>query len=109
MGKGAIGSISCAAVVAASSFNMAITDPQPLLDQIDRARLAKILGRERVSLSIAPEISEPNPVLASNIASINGSSSVPIDTPASTRDVAKISSDRVIRSKVQRFGENVDT
>ncbi|KAJ5471011.1 Aconitase/3-isopropylmalate dehydratase large subunitalpha/beta/alphasubdomain 1/3 [Penicillium desertorum] len=109
MGKGAIGSISCAAVVAASSFNMVITDPQPLLDQIDRARLAKILGRERVSLSIAPEISEPNPVLASNIASINGSSSVPIHTPASTRDVAKISSDGVIRSKVQRFGENVDT
>ncbi|KAJ6178078.1 Aconitase/3-isopropylmalate dehydratase [Penicillium mononematosum] len=109
MGKGAIGSISCAAVVAASSFNMVITDPQPLLDQIDRARLANILGRERVSLSIAPEISEPNPVLASNIPSINGSSSVPIHTPASTRDVAKISSDGVIRSKVQRFGENVDT
>lgn len=109
MGKGAIGSISCATVVAASSFNMLITDPQPLLDRIDRARLAKILGRERVSLSISPEISEPNPVLASNIARVDASSSPPTQTPGSTLDLAKISSDGVIRSKVQRFGENVDT
>ncbi|KAJ5429265.1 Aconitase/3-isopropylmalate dehydratase large subunit alpha/beta/alpha subdomain 1/3 [Penicillium cf. griseofulvum] len=109
MGKGAIGSITCAAAVAASSFNMVITDPQPLLGQIDRAKLAKILGRERVSLSIAPEISEPNPVLVSNIASVDSSSIFPIQTPAPTLDVTKMSSDGVIRSKVQRFGENVDT
>ncbi|KXG51280.1 Aconitase/3-isopropylmalate dehydratase large subunit, alpha/beta/alpha, subdomain 1/3 [Penicillium griseofulvum] len=109
MGKGAIGSITCAAVVAASSFDMVITDPQPLLGQIDRAKLDRILGREGVSLSIAPEISEPNPVLASNIASIDASSSLPIQTPAPTLGVAKISSGGVIRSKVQRFGENVDT
>ncbi|KAJ5794493.1 Aconitase/3-isopropylmalate dehydratase large subunit alpha/beta/alpha subdomain 1/3 [Penicillium paradoxum] len=109
MGKGAIGSISCATVVAASSFNMSITDPQPLLDQIDKAKLAKILGSERVSLSIAPEISEPNPVLASNIACVDASSSAPVQTPASTLDVAKISCDGVIQSKVQRFGDNVDT
>ncbi|KAJ5817867.1 Aconitase/3-isopropylmalate dehydratase large subunit alpha/beta/alpha subdomain 1/3 [Penicillium robsamsonii] len=109
MGKGAIGSITCAAVVAASSFNMVVTDPQILLGQIDRAKLAKILGREGVSLSISPEISEPNPLLASNIASIDASSSLPIQASAPTLDVARISSDGVIRSKVQRFGENVDT
>ncbi|KAJ5153883.1 Aconitase/3-isopropylmalate dehydratase large subunit alpha/beta/alpha subdomain 1/3 [Penicillium coprophilum] len=109
MGKGAIGSITCAAVVAASSFNMIITDPQPLLGQIERVKLDKILGREGVSLSIAPEISEPNPALAPKIASINASSSLSIQAPAQTQDVAKVPRGGVIQSKVQRFGENVDT
>jgi homoaconitate hydratase len=109
MGKGAIGSITCAAVVAASSFDMVVTDARPLLDQIDRGRLDKMLGSEKVSLRIAPEISEPNPFLASNIITVVSGSSTPAETAASIGDAAKSSTDDVIRSKVQRFGENVDT
>ncbi|KAJ5652662.1 Aconitase/3-isopropylmalate dehydratase large subunit alpha/beta/alpha subdomain 1/3 [Penicillium longicatenatum] len=109
MGKGAIGSITCAAVVAASSFDMVVTDARPLLDQIDRGRLNKMLGSEKVSLRIVPEISEPNPSLASNIITVVSGSSTPAETAASIGDTAKSSTDDVIRSKVQRFGENVDT
>ncbi|KAJ2957152.1 hypothetical protein NQZ79_g7069 [Umbelopsis isabellina] len=36
MGKGSIANISSAATVAASSFSMTLKDPRPLLDQIDR-------------------------------------------------------------------------
>ncbi|KAI8629515.1 aconitase iron-sulfur domain-containing protein [Xylariaceae sp. FL1651] len=45
MGPGAIGSLASAITVAASSFNMEITNPAPLLDAIDTDRLDQILGR----------------------------------------------------------------
>ncbi|KAJ5688755.1 hypothetical protein N7462_003147 [Penicillium macrosclerotiorum] len=110
MGKGAIGSITCAAVVAASSFGMIVTDPRPLLDQIDRARLDKILGKERVSLVIAPEITEPNPVIASNDTPVLAESiSTSEETKASTEYTSKTSTKGIIRSRIQRFGENIDT
>ncbi|KAJ6115222.1 Aconitase/3-isopropylmalate dehydratase large subunit alpha/beta/alpha subdomain 1/3 [Penicillium sp. IBT 16267x] len=109
MGKGAIGSITCAAVVAASSFDMVITDARPLLDQIDRVKLDKMLGHEKFTLTIAPEISEPDPYIASNVTPVVADGSIPTETAASTGDTAKSSADGVIRSKVQRFSENVDT
>ncbi|KAJ5950025.1 Aconitase/3-isopropylmalate dehydratase large subunit alpha/beta/alpha subdomain 1/3 [Penicillium verhagenii] len=109
MGKGAIGSITCAAVVAASSFEMIVTDARSLLGQIDRERLNKILGSEKAPLTIAPEIIEPNPFIASNVTAIavNGTPSSEIEV--STEKSVKISTDGILRSKVQRFGENVDT
>lgn len=109
MGKGAIGSITCAAVVAASSFDMIVTDARPLLNQIDRVKLDKMLGSEKVLLTIAPEISEPDPFIASNITPVVAESSTPTETAASTCDKPKPSTDGLLRSKVQRFGENVDT
>ncbi|KAK3692463.1 aconitase family protein [Podospora appendiculata] len=48
MGPGAIGSIASAVTVAASSFDMSITDPTTLLDDIDLSHLADILGGEVV-------------------------------------------------------------
>ncbi|TGJ79978.1 hypothetical protein E0Z10_g8784 [Xylaria hypoxylon] len=41
MGPGSIGNIAAAATVAASSFAMRITDPQPLLDQLNLDELVK--------------------------------------------------------------------
>lgn len=41
---GAIGHLSSAATVAASSFGMKITDPRPFLDEIDQNRLREALG-----------------------------------------------------------------
>ncbi|KAJ5999325.1 Aconitase/3-isopropylmalate dehydratase large subunit alpha/beta/alpha subdomain 1/3 [Penicillium sp. IBT 35674x] len=109
MGKGAIGSITCAAVVAASSFDMAVTDARPLLNQIDRVKLDKILGSEKVSLTIAPEINEPDPYIAPNITPVVADGSTPTETAASPEETANLSTDDVLQSKVQRFGENVDT
>lgn len=43
-GLGAIGSITSAVTVAASSFTMTITDPATLLDDIDASRLKDLLG-----------------------------------------------------------------
>ncbi|KAI1426361.1 hypothetical protein F5Y12DRAFT_784069 [Xylaria sp. FL1777] len=43
MGPGSIGNLAAAATVAASSFAMKITDPQPLLDQLDPEELTKYL------------------------------------------------------------------
>ncbi|KAJ5537800.1 Aconitase/3-isopropylmalate dehydratase large subunit alpha/beta/alpha subdomain 1/3 [Penicillium frequentans] len=109
MGKGAIGSITCAAVVAASSFDMVVTDARPLLNQIDRVRLDKILGSEKVSLTIAPEISEPDPYIASTITPVVADGNTPTESAAFPGETANSSTGDVLQSKVQRFGENVDT
>ncbi|RFU24175.1 hypothetical protein B7463_g12162, partial [Scytalidium lignicola] len=58
MGPGAIGSLASAVTVAASSFDMTITDPTPLLDEIDLSRLEDILGRKLEAAS-PPHYVEP--------------------------------------------------
>ncbi|KAM5519539.1 aconitase family protein [Fusarium oxysporum f. sp. phaseoli] len=101
MGKGSFGNITCAAAVAASSFDMVVTDPKFLLDQLDSAKLDRLVSGGRSS---GPQpvlrISEPRPEMSS--------SSVPVLLSSSESDVGEITP-RIIRSKVQRFGENVDT
>ncbi|KAG5655553.1 hypothetical protein KAF25_003890, partial [Fusarium avenaceum] len=101
MGKGSFGNITCAAAVAASSFDMVVTDPRFLLDQLDSAKLERLVSGGRSS---GPQpvlrISEPRPEMSSN--------SVPVLLSSSKSDVGA-TTPRTIRSKVQRFGENVDT
>ncbi|CAK7234873.1 hypothetical protein SBRCBS47491_009096 [Sporothrix bragantina] len=58
MGQGSIGNLASAATVAASSFNMAVTNPQSLIDQIPPERWEALKGRG--SLSAAPLRSEPD-------------------------------------------------
>ncbi|RKK66595.1 hypothetical protein BFJ69_g15271 [Fusarium oxysporum] len=101
MGKGSYGNITCAAAVAASSFDMVVTDPKFLLDQLDPAKLQRLVSGGR-SKGPQPElqISEPTPEVSSN--------NVPILFDSPDSDAGRTTS-RVIRSKVQRFGENVDT
>ncbi|KAH7468220.1 putative aconitate hydratase [Fusarium oxysporum f. sp. matthiolae] len=101
MGKGSFGNITCAAAVAASSFDMVVTDPKFLLDQLDSAKLERLVSGGRSS---GPQpvlrISEPRPEMSSN--------SVPVLLSSTESDVRE-TTPRIIRSKVQRFGENVDT
>ncbi|KAI7764302.1 hypothetical protein LZL87_013642 [Fusarium oxysporum] len=101
MGKGSYGNITCAAAVAASSFDMVVTDPKFLLDQLDPAKLQRLVSGGR-SKGPQPElqISEPTPEVSSN--------NVPMLFDSPDSDTGRTTS-RVIRSKVQRFGENVDT
>ncbi|KAK6068988.1 aconitase family protein [Seiridium cupressi] len=49
MGPGSIGSLASAVTVAASSFDMAITDPTPLLDEIDSRRLEAYLNQSKIA------------------------------------------------------------
>ncbi|EXK25128.1 hypothetical protein FOMG_18185 [Fusarium oxysporum f. sp. melonis 26406] len=101
MGKGSFGNITCAAAVAASSFDMVVTDPKFLLDQLESAKLERLVSGGRSS---GPQpvlkISEPRPEMSSN--------SVPVLLSSSESDVGA-TTPRIIRSKVQRFGQNVDT
>ncbi|GAM37913.1 hypothetical protein TCE0_033r08236 [Talaromyces pinophilus] len=64
MGPGSIANLSSAATVAASSFNMEITDPRPLLDAIDMTELERCLGylpftSERRQSKVETVYSEP--------------------------------------------------
>ncbi|KAL2202904.1 aconitase iron-sulfur domain-containing protein [Sarocladium strictum] len=103
MGKGSFGNITCAAVVAASSFGMKVTDPLFLLNHLDVERWNRLVKGDKASLSVSVEVNEPQPDLSST-------ETLSSSTRASseTHDTASGSS-RIIRSKVQRFGENVDT
>ncbi|RDW61206.1 Aconitase dehydratase large subunit, alpha subdomain 1 [Aspergillus mulundensis] len=108
MGKGSIGHVTCAAVVAASSFGMAVADPRPLLGQIDKARLDRILGRQKVAVALAPTISEPEPVLVAESFDESENAGGGTEASPSTRST-RGSSEQILQSRVQRFGENVDT
>ena len=103
MGKGSFGNITCAAVVAASSFGMKVADPQELLNHIDVDKWQRLVKPSTATLSVAPEIDEPSP----HVSAQNGSAHLADHTPSAPS--FETSSSRIIRSKVQRFGQNVDT
>ncbi|VUC35914.1 unnamed protein product [Clonostachys rosea] len=107
MGKGSLGNITCAAVVAASSFSMTVTDPTSLLNQIDKGKFSRLLkpkhGETKIPAKVS--ISELNPSVHSTLATLDSLSSVTETRPNS----ALARSKRIIQSKVQRFGDNVDT
>jgi homoaconitate hydratase len=104
MGKGSFGNITCAAAVAASSFDMTVTDPKSLLDHLDREKLERLVSGGRAKGVESPlRISEPSPE--------NSSGDIPrlVDDGSFTAGTSAASDTRVIRSRIQRFGENVDT
>ncbi|KAJ1813022.1 hypothetical protein LPJ75_003366, partial [Coemansia sp. RSA 2598] len=109
MGPGSIANLASAATVAASSFNMRVTNPRELLDMIDRERFNRMLD---IWMDKAEEIviSEPNPVLEET----RGETIAARDTSAvseSSNDGEQqpIDKSNMITGKVQRFGDNVDT
>ncbi|KAK8117201.1 uncharacterized protein PG998_005482 [Apiospora kogelbergensis] len=100
MGKGAIGSLASAATVAASSFDMAVTSPQELINLIPDEKWAKV--KSKGSLTNAADCAEPlwaQPFSGNS----NGSNSNP------TRQDGAGPSSGTIRSKVYRLGDFVDT
>ncbi|KAJ1736912.1 hypothetical protein LPJ72_000962 [Coemansia sp. Benny D160-2] len=108
MGPGSIGNLASAATVAASSFNMKVTNPRDLLDLIDRDRYKKMLD---IWMDKAEDIvvSEPNPALEDTrketIASRNTDGA-----DAATEDLGEPEDkSTMITGKVQRFDDNIDT
>jgi aconitate hydratase/homoaconitate hydratase len=93
MGEGSLAWLASAATVAASALSMRITDPRPLLERVDRDRLDVILQRERNAPPVEITITEPEIALAASRA-------------GSERQGA---TSGVIRARVQRFGDSVDT
>lgn len=110
MGKGSIGNLSSAAVVAASSFDMAVTDPTPLIAKIsqeDFNRYRNWLDPATVAAQVPRfRVTEPRPTLASDS---------PDDAAAQMAQeqaaVAAIESElpAVFTGKAQVFGDNIDT
>ncbi|KAH7376605.1 hypothetical protein B0T11DRAFT_272671 [Plectosphaerella cucumerina] len=101
MGKGSIGNITCAAAVAASSFGMEVADPAWLLEKIDRNKYERFIKAPKGLSSATFEVAEPQPdmsVASSALQTVGQEGLAPVSSVS-----------RVVRSKVQRFAENVDT
>ncbi|KAJ0398491.1 hypothetical protein P43SY_006649 [Pythium insidiosum] len=108
MGKGSIGNLSSAAVVAASSFDMVVTDPTPVIAQLRQEDFDRYRDWIDSSSSSAPpppvySISEPAPTLA-------GDDVDPLQA-AEQAAVAALEASLPPRfgGKVQKFGDNIDT
>jgi aconitate hydratase/homoaconitate hydratase len=95
MGEGSLAWLASGASVAASALDMTIRDPRPLLARVDRDRLNQILRRR--GKGIAPEIS----VTEAQVALV--SSHAAAESGGDSADGG------VVRGRVQRFGDAVDT
>jgi aconitate hydratase/homoaconitate hydratase len=100
MGDGSLAHLSSAATVAASAASMKISDPRPLLAKVDQDRFRRILGERKPRRT--PEVQIVEPSLST------GGSGQPA---ASAREARSADKQRaaVVRSRIQRFGDNVDT
>lgn len=106
MGKGAIGSIASAVTVAASSFDMEVADPRPLLDEVDLDRFASIAGRKS-SQTTEVHYVEPAPALKG----ARSASGNPPEATLPTSIVAESTSSGsdVTKGKVIKLGDFIDT
>ncbi|MFN2549396.1 MAG: aconitase family protein [Myxococcales bacterium] len=99
MGDGSLAHLASAATVAASAGSMKITDPRPLLAKVDQDRYRKILGGRRTRPTPEVQLVEPQPHLGA---------AAPKASAKAARAEAKQRA-ATIRSRIQRFGDNVDT
>ncbi|KAL4768701.1 aconitase iron-sulfur domain-containing protein [Aspergillus nidulans var. acristatus] len=127
MGHGSIGHICSAAVVAASSFSMRVTDPRPLLSQIPPGRYQTLLdkcrdwrsaepaaGRRPGKIAIANQRTKPAPTMPAYVEPYRSfQPPVPLssDQPQSMKDHGKTSNGEngILISKVYALGDFVDT
>jgi homoaconitate hydratase len=103
MGKGSFGNITSAAAVAASSFDMHITDPKRLLALIDKEKFDALFSSPRPKAPQSLVIREPQ-----------WSANIPRRRmPELTKDGMVTASDSICKpaivGRIQRFQENVDT
>ena len=95
--QGSFANITSAAAVAASSFEMKVTDPKLLLDKIEQQRYnsMRAFPVERGHLQL-PRFSDPVPLEQSS-------------TTESFKLLENQALPKSIEGRVQRFGDNVDT
>jgi aconitate hydratase/homoaconitate hydratase len=94
MGEGSLAYLASAATVAASAVDLKLADPRALLAQVDPARFDRLLHRDRSKPMPAYAVREPT---------------LEIEAPAQPHAAAAQASERVLRARVQRFGDHVDT
>jgi len=100
MGDGSLAHLASAATVAASAQDLKITDPRALLARVDREKFRRILGERKPRRTPEVQTVEPRIHLAPAGATVS-----------SAREARAADKQRagVVRSRVQRFGDNVDT
>jgi len=100
MGDGSLAHLASAATVAASAQRMKIADPRPLLSRVDQDRFRRILGERKPRRTPELQVAEPGIHLSGQGAAA-----------ASAREERRADRRRAaaLRSRIQRFGDNVDT
>lgn len=101
--QGAIGSITSAITVAASSFEMTITDPTVLLNEIDEDRLQDILGTEWTLVDSSLQYVEPPAIELPA-----GLTKTAVASQSSVTSAEQMKH-RSITGKVQTLGDFIDT
>lgn len=96
MGAGSLAWLASASVVAASAVGLTVADPRPFLQRIDRDRYHTLLGREALVPLTPVVISEPAPAPGKPA---HHAPAAPLEAPTAPK----------ITSKIQRFGDHVDT
>ncbi|ORZ31677.1 putative 3-isopropylmalate dehydratase large subunit [Catenaria anguillulae PL171] len=115
MGPGSIGNLASAATVAASSFDMKITNPQALLDAIDQAEFQRMCAVMEVTPEMTPAVApftiiEPRADLLSAEDVVAPIQVIPEQEAAASPDERPPSPlNEVISGKVQAVGDHVDT
>lgn len=99
MGDGSFAHLSSAATVAASARRMQVTDPRPLLAQVDQDRFRRILGARAVRGTPEVRAVEPSPQAG---AAALAAGAGPAAGPGAAAPA-------LLKGRVQRFGDNVDT
>lgn len=96
MGAGSLAWLASAATVAASALDLKVADPRPWIDRVDRARYRSILG-QRPDRPL-PEVSHatPEPI-------------APPKAAVAHHEAGPAAAAPVIRSRVQKFGDHIDT
>lgn len=100
MGDGSLAHLSSAATVAASAAAMRIADPRPLLARVDQERYRRILGERKPRRTPEVQVVEPSVHLAPSGAQALSAK----EARAADKERAGL-----VRSRIQRFGDNVDT
>src|SRR5205085_2064745 len=104
MGHGSLAHLATAATVAASAPSMKITDPRPLLAKVDQDRYRRILRERKPRVTPEVRIVEPQIALPAS-----GSGVAANAQAASKPEAARRKPEALIRSRIQRFGDSVDT
>ncbi|KAL6825185.1 aconitase iron-sulfur domain-containing protein [Trichoderma camerunense] len=124
MGQGSIGNLASAATVAASSFQMTVTNPQHFIDMIPPERWELLNGRSSIKgklSGIEPDWVEPaSPVEATPESGLSDNQSATALTQhddskdsdvvaAEAADQPEKKVEKLIHGKIQRLGDFVDT
>jgi len=104
---GSFGNLASAVSVAASSFNMKITNPKFLLEELDQDRLRMFLGNAVPIHSRMPIYKEPGGSLPLDESNQISSEILPTAGEKSSRENKK--SSEIMRGKVQVLGDFIDT